>query len=151
MKMENLNNQGYELGWDATITNDAPQYVVLPDGEYTFTVTKVERARFNGSEKMPACNMAKVTCNIAVPAGMNGVCVITHNLLMHSRFESRLSEFFTSLSMKKKGQPLQINWNIIGMSGRCRIGTRTYNGNAYNEIKSFLPPVENQPVYPWDN
>lgn len=155
--MENYNNnQGYELGWDATIVNDAPEYVVLPDGEYAFTVTKIERARFNGSEKMPACNMAKITCTITLPAGMSGVCTVTHNLLMHSRFEGRLSEFFTSIGMKKKGHPLQINWNVIGLKGRCKLGTRTYNGNTYNEIKSFLAPAEiptmtSNTAFPWDN
>lgn len=34
-----------------------------------------------------------------------------------------------------------MNWNAVtGAHGRCKIGTRVYNGNQYNEVKKFLEP-----------
>ena len=48
-----------ELGWDESIENDGPEFVLLPDGEYPFRVEGLERKRFNGSDKLPACPMAE--------------------------------------------------------------------------------------------
>ena len=45
--------------------------------------------------------------------------------------------------MKKKNEPLRMNWNAVpGATGRCKVGTRVYNGNEYNEIKKFYPKDE---------
>ena len=49
--------------WDDEIEVD-DSFELLPDGDYTFTVVNVERGRFDGSEKMPACNMATVSFKV---------------------------------------------------------------------------------------
>ena len=46
--------------WDDEIEKDGGDFVLLPEGDYNFTVAKFERGRFAGSEKMPACNQAKL-------------------------------------------------------------------------------------------
>lgn len=51
--MYDNNEIGRELSWDDEIRNDGPDYVLLPEGDYTFEVTKLERARFQGSAKLP--------------------------------------------------------------------------------------------------
>ena len=54
-----------------------------------------------------------------------------------------LSAFFAAIGQKKKGEPLRMNWNtIIGATGVCKVGTRQYNGNNYNEVKSMLYPED---------
>ena len=53
-------NMGVALEWDSIIEKES-EFVLLDDGEYDFTVTDLERGRFDGSEKMSACPMAKVT------------------------------------------------------------------------------------------
>lgn len=55
------NESEREYGWDDEIQNDGPEYVVLPDGDYNFKVTGFERGRYEGGEKIPACNMAIIT------------------------------------------------------------------------------------------
>ena len=36
-----------------------------------------------------------------------------------------------------------MNWNtIIGATGVCKVGTRQYNNNNYNEVKSMLYPED---------
>ena len=36
-----------------------------------------------------------------------------------------------------------MEWNkVVGRTGRCKVGIRTYQGNEYNEIKSILEPAK---------
>ena len=46
-------NTERELNWDDTIEKDN-QFVLLPEGDYNFTVESFDRARHPGSEKIPA-------------------------------------------------------------------------------------------------
>lgn len=125
-----------EFGWDDTIEKDS-EYIEIPECDYDFTVQSFERSRFDGSEKMPACNMAVLKIMI----NYNGKNVpLEVRLMLHSRSEWKLSEFFASIGQKKKGEKLRMNWNTVpGSRGRCKIGFRTYNGNKYNEVKKFYP------------
>ena len=125
-----------ELNWDDTIEKDK-QFIVLPEGDYDFTVESYDRARHRGSDKIPACN--KAILKIRIDAA-EGEVIITHNLFLHSRSEERLSEFFASIGQKKKGETLRMNWNKVpGSTGRLKLGTRVYDGNTYNDIKIFYP------------
>ena len=54
-----------ELGWEDEIVKDS-SFVELPEGDYDFTIENYERSRFDGSEKIPPCNMAIVYFNIPV-------------------------------------------------------------------------------------
>ena len=49
--MTDVNNlqQDHELGWDDEIEKES-EFIILPAGDYNFTVGKVERGRFNGSD-----------------------------------------------------------------------------------------------------
>ena len=135
-----------EFGWDDTIQKDN-EFILLPAGDYEFEVEKFERGRYNGGEKMPACNMAKLTIKVFASDGR--VASISHSLFLHSRTEWKLSEFFAGIGQKKKDEPLRMNWNLVpGARGRCKVGIKKYNDNEYNEIKKFYPsdPSYNQPA-----
>ena len=130
-----------ELGWDDTITKDSKDFILLPDGDYEFEVTNVEKQRFAGSEKLPPCNQAVIFVKIETPEGMT---TIKSNLYLHTKTEGLISAFFHSIGMKKKGEPLRMQWNkVMGAKGLCKIGQYTGNdGNTYNEVKRFLPADE---------
>lgn len=140
----------HELDWDSTIQHDSADFVLLPPGEYPFTVIGFERGRHNGSEKLPPCNKAIIT--IDVDGGDVGHAQVITNLFLHSKCEGLLSSFFVSIGLKKKGEALQMGsyWNqLIGQTGRCRIKhyTKQSNRNAgetvtFNEVDRFLEPVE---------
>lgn len=49
------------LDWDSEVTNEQREFVLLPAGDYLFTVQSFERARYEGSAKLPPCSMAKLT------------------------------------------------------------------------------------------
>lgn len=130
----------HELGWDDVITKDAKEFVLLPKGNYEYTVASFERSRFNGSEKMSACNMAILKVRINTNLSEEGYIELEHRLFLHTKTEHKISEFFTSIGQKKKNEPLRMDWNkVIGARGTCEVGTKEYNGKTYNEIKRFLP------------
>lgn len=138
----NNNQIERELGWDDEIQDDGEDFIILKPGNYDFVVKKFERGRFDGSEKMPACNMALVT--LTVEDSNTGRQVDVQNrILLHSRTEWTISAFFASLGMKKKGEKIKPQWNmIVGKVGKCKIKNREYNGNLYNEVDKFYPKEE---------
>lgn len=137
-----------EFDWDDFIENDSPDYVILPEGDYNFTVMGFERARFNGSEKLPPCNKAVLSLEVESPEGRT---IITHNLFLHTRTEGLICAFFNAIGQRKKGEKLQMNWNkVIGSTGRCKVGVHTYtkkdgSEGKSNNIQKFYPKEETAP------
>lgn len=141
----NMQNER-ELGWDDMITKDSSEFVILPEGDYPFTVEEFTRARHNGSEKLPPCNKAILKIRID---GQEGSITVNHNLFLHSITEGMLSAFFSSIGQKKKGEPLKMNWSMVpGATGRLKLGIRTYEKDGEtrkaNEIKRFYPQEDGQ-------
>lgn len=136
-----MSNQGYELGWDSTIENDGPEFILLPAGDYDFTVMKLERSRYQGGAKLPACNKAEISIECR---GLDGTkSTVKHTLFLHSSVEGLLCAFFAGIGARKHGERISMNWNVVvGATGRCQVGTRTFQGKdgkdvTINEIKKF--------------
>lgn len=149
--MADVNNyqQDHELGWDDEIEKES-EFIILPAGDYNFTVGKVERGRFNGSEKMPACYKATITLMIHSD---QGDVPITHNLFLHTKTEGLLSAFFIGIGQKKKGEKLRMNWSTVtGSKGRCKLEVRKFISNKSgeelqsNEVKKFYEPTGYNPA-----
>lgn len=131
-----------ELGWDDEIQQDAPEFIVLPEGIYQFTVKEFERTRHTPTPqgKLPACNKAVISVEIETEQGK---ALLKHNLYLHSSTEGMLSAFFGAIGQKKKGEPLKMNWQtVIGAKGYCKVRKRLYNGSEYNDVKSMLYPED---------
>ncbi|UPU39310.1 DUF669 domain-containing protein [Erysipelothrix sp. Poltava] len=138
----NNNQVERELGWDDEIQDDGEDFIILKPGNYDFVVKKFERGRFDGSEKMPTCNMALVTITVEDPDTGRQVDV-QNRILLHRKTEWTISAFFASLGMKKKGEKIKPQWNmIVGKVGKCKIKNREYNGNLYNEVDKFYRKEE---------
>ena len=135
--------KGYAIGWDDEIIDPGePEFVLLTPGIYDFTITGFERGHFDGSEKMDACSMAKLTLRCS--NGVQETTVFT-NLFLSSAVAFKLSKFAKSIgdmpAGSTSGQKFHVDWNnIIGKSGKCRIKTRVYNGRDYNEVDDFIVP-----------
>lgn len=140
--MTNMNNEvmeSKEIGWDDEITaNSQTEFITLPEGDYIFTVTKLERERFTPSSaasKIPACNKAVLTLEIETPQGN---AYIKHNLFLHSITERMLAGYFEGTGQKEPGIPKKPNWNNqVGQMGYAKIKIREYNGNKYNQVAFF--------------
>lgn len=132
-----------ELGWEDEIEKDGGDFVLLPAGDYLFTVSKFERGRFQGSAKMPACNQAKL--ELTVHSQEHGDVTVFHNLLLHTKTEGLLSNFFTGIGQKKKGEKLRMNWNtVIGSKGKLQLEVNKFIGRdgeerTNNQVKKFYP------------
>lgn len=130
----------FEYGWEDTIENEGSDFVLLPEGDYEFTVTKVDRGRHNGSDKLPPCNKAIVSITVW---GENDKAELTENLMLCNRMEWKLSQFFLSVGLKKHGEPLKMNWQAaVGKKGKCHVYIDNYknkNGEdrQSNKIKKF--------------
>lgn len=139
-------NTEREFGWDDEIEKDGSDFILLPDGDYNFTVAKFERARFQGSAKMPACNQAKL--ELTVHSSEFGDVTIFHNLFLHTKTEGLLSSFFAGIGQKKKGEKLRMNWNtVIGSKGRLKLEINKFKGKdgedkTNNQVKQFYPYEE---------
>ncbi len=125
------NDQSMFLDWNDAIENDGQEFVILPEGDYNFTVTGFERGRFPGGQKIPACNKAALTLQVNTD---EGVAVIRTDLLLYRSMEWKLSAFFRCIGQKKQGERLVMDWNrVIGSEGRARFKPRSYVGNDGKE------------------
>lgn len=135
-----------ELQWDDMIEKDSGEFILLPEGDYDFTVESFDRARHNGSDKLPPCN--KAVLKIRIDA-VQGTVYVNHKLFLHTITEGMLSAFFASIGQKKKGEPLRMDWERVpGSTGRAKVGIYTYQKNGenrqINDIKRFYPKEENR-------
>ena len=134
--MSEINNLGEAYNWDSEIEREN-EFVFLPDGEYDFRVVAFERQRFEGSEKMAPCPAAKLTLEFTAPSGMTAT--VFDRLLLNSKMEWKLSSFFGAIGQKRHGEKLKMDWNqVIGSTGRAKVGSREHNGRKYNEVRSYI-------------
>ena len=126
---------------DAGDNSHSDDIVVLPDGTYPCKVMKVERGSFKGSQKLPPCNKVKV--GVIIDGGDAGPGWSDHNFYMHTSTLWKIYQFMEAIGLRKKGDTTAatIPWAKVtkGMSCRCEVTSREYNGKTYNEVTKWLP------------
>lgn len=133
------------FGWDDEIKEES-SFVLLPEGDYRFTIKKFEKGRYSGGEKIPACPKAIVTFTVHSPDGSTSE--LTENYLLHKKMEWKLSEFFASIGLKKKGEPVRMIWTpeLIGKQGVCKVIVHNYKKDGEdkqtNRIDKLYPSYE---------
>ena len=134
---------GHELAWDGEIEHDGSGFVLLEKGEYPFRVVKLERKRFEGSAKLPACNSAALTIEVG---DADTATTLIHNLYLHQRTEGLLCAFFRAIGQRQHGEKFRMDWGkVVGATGRCKVGVRDWKGKdgetrQSNQIEHFLDP-----------
>ncbi len=119
------------MDWDDAIENDGQEFVILPEGDYNFTVVDFERGRYPGSAKIPACNKATLTLQVKTD---EGVAMIREDLILYKSLEWKLSGFFRCIGQKKHGERLVMNWNKVpGAQGRAHFKPRSYTNKEGEE------------------
>lgn len=128
-----------ELDWEETIEDPGSDFVLLPEGEYEFTVDHFDRDRHNGSDKLPPCKKVILYLHVETP---QGTAEVRESLFLHTKGERKLYSFFICIGQGEAGKPLTMRWaNVPGARGRAKFGIREYNGKKYNEVKKFLEPA----------
>lgn len=133
--------QDNELEWDSAISNE-DEYIILPEGDYVFEVTDLERARFPGGPKIKPCPKAKLTLEVAYD-GTKAVC--RTDLILSRELEWKLCAFFRCIGMKEKGKKLVMDWSAVtGRRGKAHFKPRTYmkdgQERTINDCVRFLDP-----------
>jgi len=129
---EYTNTQPQEMEWDDVIENDGQEFIILPEGDYVYTVVGFERGWQNSTAKIPkGCNKAILTLEIQTA---DGPARVMTNLLLIRSVEFKISAFFRSIGLKQHGERLVMNWNkVIGAKGMAHIKPRKYTGNDGQE------------------
>jgi hypothetical protein len=136
-----MDNKNMLMDWNDAIEEDGQEYVLLPEGDYNFTVTHFERGRFPGGPKVPACNKATITVQVDTK---EGIATVKFDLLLYRSLEWRISAFFRCIGQKKHGEKLTMDWNrVIGSKGRAHFKQRSYTNNQgeekfTNDIDRFI-------------
>ena len=123
---------------------------VLPAGNYPFEVIKVEKAYYDGSAKIPSCNMAKVYMRI--DGGELGNGLVVENIYLVDKFQWKAAAFLRSIGLKKHGEDIQ--WRKLvqcdGERGRCEIFIDEYekkdgSKGQSNKLRRFFDKEEEPP------
>lgn len=132
--MSNMENAPHELGWDDEISNEPGGYILLEEGDYDFTVTGFERARFPGSAKIPPCAKAVLTLEVDTP---QGPVRVKYDLILFSTLQWKIAEFCRAIGQAAPGDALvRPRWNeMVGSCGRARFKVRTYTKKDGTEGK----------------
>lgn len=140
------------IDWDDEITNDGDfsgeETVVLPEGNYPFEVIKTEQIWYDGSAKVPACNMAKVY--LRIDGGDLGTSLCVENIYLLEKMEWKAAAFLRSIGLKKHGE--KTVWRKLlhcdGERGRCKIYVDKYTKDGEekksNKIKTFFDKDESK-------
>ena len=129
-----------ELGWDEEVEDSGGSYPMVAAGDYQFTVRAFERGRYEGGNKIPACNQAILT--IDVTNGQESTTIPT-KLLLFSTLQWKLAQFFKAIGAPEVDGRVKMNWNLVpGATGRCKVGVRKYKNKneetkEANEITEF--------------
>ena len=146
------------MGWDDVLENDGQEFIVLPEGDYTYTVTHFERGQFAGGPKVPPCPKASLILRIDNELGAATARV---DLLLYRTVEWKIAAFFRSVGLKKQGEKAAMDWNrVIGARGKAHFRPRSYvkdgQERTVNDVERFIDydpsigmiPVETEEV-PW--
>ena len=149
------------MGWDDVLENDGEEYVILPEGDYCFTVVNFERGQFPGGQKIPPCPKATVTLNID---NDEGLAIARVDMILYKTVEFKIAAFYRSIGAKKRSESVAMNSpGLIGKRGRAHFRPRTYTGrdgqdHRVNDVERFLDyePAWDHPVsvrpeeLPWE-
>lgn len=121
--------------------------VVLPEGNYDFTVIKTEKGFYQprAGSKIPPCN--KVDVFLRLDGGELGTGLAVETLFLCERQAWKAASFFRSIGMRQHDEPVKWRWidHCDGEKGRARITVNTYTGQdgqerRNNKIDRFYDP-----------
>lgn len=133
------------FNWDSEISNDGNglSFIILPDGQYTFEVTKFEKSFYSGnSTKIPA-NCPKADLEMTITTD-DGISIIRDSIFLYDAFEWKLSSFFRCLGLKQHGQSVKMPWDkVLHAKGKASISSEEYTNRdgetkKKNIIKNYI-------------
>lgn len=148
--------QDVALDWDVCEADPDDgrhgEWTLLPEGFYPFRVERMERERYQGSQKMPQCPMAKLTLSVTGTDGRDTTVqqrlYITRNQLW------KVSRFMESVGRgRNEAGKVIIDWGgIEGSTGWVKLKVRSYTGRdgqerQTNDVEWFVKPEEQEEAW----
>lgn len=138
------------LDFNSEIEMDSQEFILLPEGDYAFTVKEVEKAYYQGdSEKIGnGCPMIYLKLEVKSP---QGTATVQDRLYLNEDFEWKLSSFFRCIGLKKHGEKVKMSWEaVMGKEGLCHLIQEKWidkNGNekTSNRVAKYLDPAPAAP------
>lgn len=141
-----------EMDWDSEVTEAEAEeqrknseFELLPDGDYKFTVKKLEKDRYTATPKsnIPSCPVAIVHLLVEDDDGHKNY--FRENLYLYEGNKWRLLQFFVCVGLRKHGDGTsKMPWGEVeGCTGRASIGHKPgYKDKTktYNNVKKWLDP-----------
>lgn len=143
-----MKNNDVSLEWDAIIDDDEQEFILLPAGDYDFRVTAAERGFFDKHDESNDGKRVLVTMQVETGKGI-AICKTLFGLSEKNTW--RISAFFRSIGMKKRGEPFRMDWEgSVGKTGRAYFKPRTFNDKfgeerQANNIARFYDKEPEQP------
>lgn len=139
------NPSTFELGVTIQITpDDEPvHYDLLPEGTYSFGVTKVDTQDYLGGSKLPACCMLVVTLTVQGAGGKTGRC--KQRLFFCKKMIKSLVGFYRSIGVCE-GNTLTLTADICGAVGRGHFSHKEYNGKTFLQLDYCVDHDTDEPV-----
>lgn len=138
--------KGEAFDWDEEEVVDEGGFTLLPEGTYAFEVAKIDRERFEGSDRMAACPRAKISLNVWTTAGW---VPVVDRLLLNTKMAWRIARFFEGLGYEKDPATgkVPVRWNEAeGKQGYLKLKEREYESKGEkrkaNEVDAYLKPSE---------
>lgn len=148
-----MNNQNNEfLNWGEGFTAQENEYVLLDEGVYNFTISKMEKKVYDGnSAKIPnGCPYAELTIQVE---SSKGTANVRERLYLMKSMQWKLTQFFTGIGQPVvTGQVFNPNWEtVVGSKGKAEITQHHYtnqNGDdrTNNQIARYLKPQDPTPA-----
>ena len=127
-------------------------WTLLPEGFYPFRVERMERERYQGSQKMPQCPMAKLT--LAVTGADGRDTAVQQRLYITRNQLWKVSRFMESVGRgRNEAGKVIIDWGgIEGAAGWVKLKVRSYTGRdgqerQTNDVEWFVKPEEQQQAW----
>lgn len=124
------------LSWDSEITMDSEGFIILPEGDYTFEVQRLDKEFYQGaSEKIGnGCPTAVLGLVIRTP---QGAASVQDKLYLCKNMEWKLSSFFRAIGQKQHGKTFKMDFSkVIGAEGKCRLKVEKWIGSDGKERSS---------------
>lgn len=150
-------NKATALDWDSEIEREGGSFNVLPAGIYPFKIgPQIQRERYEGSSKLPACPQAVI--DVTLDGGALGTTTIEEKLKLVDLLEFVLTQFFTSIGARKSGERMKMDWSKVpNATGIARIEVYSWDkkdgsGKGYgNRVAEWMSPDTpiDHPSTPW--
>lgn len=136
-------DKGQALDWSMTsAVDDGGDFRLVDPGVYPFTVTRMERKRFQGSAKMDPCPMAELTLAVT---DAYGEATVRERLYLSTKSQWRIARFFEGIGSARDAEDhVVVDWSRVeGAQGWLELGVRSWTGNdgrerQGNEVKRYL-------------